>query len=186
MPWHRHRSAAGRRSAGAGCRRRRRRPLGVHRWPGRWPRGSRGGCRRSCHWRILGLRGRAEVARSLALSVQLGGWCEPHVVDGVVRSEKVWSGRGGRSRIVCIMPAERVMPTEESQDLIDLTRKICADQLAPKVSAAEEASTFPRETFALLGSAGLLSLPYAEELGGTHLGRELVGADLARQVDEVL
>jgi alkylation response protein AidB-like acyl-CoA dehydrogenase len=64
------------------------------------------------------------------------------------------------------MPAERVMPTEESQDLIDLTREICADQLAPKVDAAEEAGAFPRDTFALLGSAGLLSLPYAEELGG--------------------
>jgi alkylation response protein AidB-like acyl-CoA dehydrogenase len=58
------------------------------------------------------------------------------------------------------------MPTEESQDLIDLTREICADQLAPKVAAAEEAAEFPRDTFALLGRAGLLSLPYAEELGG--------------------
>ncbi|HEX7535903.1 MAG TPA: acyl-CoA dehydrogenase family protein, partial [Dermatophilaceae bacterium] len=64
------------------------------------------------------------------------------------------------------MPADRIMPTEESQDLIDLTRQICADQLAPKASAAEEAATFPRDTFALLGRSGLLSLPYAEELGG--------------------
>jgi alkylation response protein AidB-like acyl-CoA dehydrogenase len=64
------------------------------------------------------------------------------------------------------MPAERLMPTEESQDLIDLTREICADQLAPQVAAAEESATFPRETFALLGRAGLLSLPYPEELGG--------------------
>ena len=58
------------------------------------------------------------------------------------------------------------MPTEESQDLIDLTRQICADQLAPEVNAAEEAARFPRETFALLGRSGLLSLPFAEELGG--------------------
>ncbi len=58
------------------------------------------------------------------------------------------------------------MPTEESQDLIDLTREICADQLAPIVVAAEEKAEFPRATFALLGRAGLLSLPYAEELGG--------------------
>jgi alkylation response protein AidB-like acyl-CoA dehydrogenase len=58
------------------------------------------------------------------------------------------------------------MPTEESQDLIDLTREICADQLAPKVDAAEEAAEFPRDTFALLGRAGLLSLPYHEEHGG--------------------
>jgi alkylation response protein AidB-like acyl-CoA dehydrogenase len=58
------------------------------------------------------------------------------------------------------------MPTEESQDLIDLTRKICAGQLAPKVDAAEEAGQFPRDTFALLGRSGLLSLPYAEKHGG--------------------
>jgi alkylation response protein AidB-like acyl-CoA dehydrogenase len=64
------------------------------------------------------------------------------------------------------MPAERLMPTEDGQDLIDLTREICADQLAPKASAAEAAGEFPRDTFALLGKSGLLSLPYAEELGG--------------------
>jgi alkylation response protein AidB-like acyl-CoA dehydrogenase len=58
------------------------------------------------------------------------------------------------------------MPTEESRDLIDLTRKICADQLAPTVDAAEEAARFPRDTFALLGRSGLLSLPYAERHGG--------------------
>src|SRR3954469_7178733 len=64
------------------------------------------------------------------------------------------------------MPAERLMPTEDGQDLIDLTREICAPQLAPKASAAEAAGEFPRDTFALLGKSGLLSLPYAEELGG--------------------
>jgi len=58
------------------------------------------------------------------------------------------------------------MPSEESQDLIDLTRQICTGQLAPVVDAAEEAAQFPRDTFALLGRSGLLSLPYAEELGG--------------------
>src|SRR5450631_2248551 len=64
------------------------------------------------------------------------------------------------------MPAERLMPTEESQDRSDQTREICADQLAPKVDAAEEAAELPRDIFALLGRSGLLSLPYAEELGG--------------------
>jgi alkylation response protein AidB-like acyl-CoA dehydrogenase len=64
------------------------------------------------------------------------------------------------------MPAERLMPTEESQDLIDLTRQICADQLAPIASGAEEAAQFPRDTFALLGRSGLLSLPYPEDVGG--------------------
>ncbi len=58
------------------------------------------------------------------------------------------------------------MPTEESADLIALTREICADHLLPKADAAEAAGQFPRETFALLGRSGLLSLPYPEELGG--------------------
>src|SRR6478609_6246734 len=64
------------------------------------------------------------------------------------------------------MPADRLMPTEEAQDLIELTREICAEQLAPKASAAEAAAEFPRDTFRLLGDAGLLGLPYPEELGG--------------------
>ena len=68
--------------------------------------------------------------------------------------------------IIAGMPAERLMPTEDGADLIDLTREICTDQLAPKASAAEAAGEFPRDTFALLGKSGLLSLPYAEELGG--------------------
>ncbi len=58
------------------------------------------------------------------------------------------------------------MPTEESRDLIDLTREICADQLAPIASAAEEEAQFPSDTFALLGRSGLLSLPYAQQHGG--------------------
>src|SRR6476619_3251685 len=64
------------------------------------------------------------------------------------------------------MPADRLMPTGEARDLIALTREICAEQLAPKASAAEAAAEFPRDTFRLLGDAGLLSLPYPEELGG--------------------
>src|SRR5689334_21681491 len=64
------------------------------------------------------------------------------------------------------MPADRLMPTGEARDLIALTREICAEQLAPKASAAEAAAEFPRDTFRLLGDAGLLSLAYPEELGG--------------------
>ena len=62
------------------------------------------------------------------------------------------------------------MPTEEGQDLIDLTREICAKELLPRVDEAERAAAttprLPREAFQTLGRAGLLSLPYAEELGG--------------------
>ncbi|HET7305040.1 MAG TPA: acyl-CoA dehydrogenase family protein [Segeticoccus sp.] len=64
------------------------------------------------------------------------------------------------------MPVDRLMPTEESADLIGLTREICRDHLAPTAGPAEEKGEFPRETFALLGEAGLLSLPYPEEYGG--------------------
>ncbi|MGW0228213.1 acyl-CoA dehydrogenase family protein [Actinopolymorpha singaporensis] len=64
------------------------------------------------------------------------------------------------------MPVERLLPTPEAHDLLDLTREIAAEQLAPRAAEAEETSTFPRETFRLLGRAGLLSLPYPEEYGG--------------------
>ncbi len=62
------------------------------------------------------------------------------------------------------------MPTEEGQDLIDLTREICAKELRPRVDEAERAAaldeSFPTEVFRTLGAAGLLSLPHPEEHGG--------------------
>ena len=64
------------------------------------------------------------------------------------------------------MPADRLMPTEESADLIRLTRDLATKELAPKVVEAEATETFPREVFRVLGRAGLLSLPYPEEYGG--------------------
>ena len=64
------------------------------------------------------------------------------------------------------MPVTRVLPTEEATELIALVRDIARDELRPQVDAAEAAARFPREVFALLGRSGLLSLPYAEELGG--------------------
>jgi alkylation response protein AidB-like acyl-CoA dehydrogenase len=64
------------------------------------------------------------------------------------------------------MPADRLMPTEESADLIRLTRDLAAKELAPRVAEAEATETFPREVFRTLGRAGLLSLPYPEEYGG--------------------
>ena len=64
------------------------------------------------------------------------------------------------------MPAERLLPTTEAEDLIALVREICRDELAPRAAAEEEAGRFPRETIRLLGKTGLLGLPYPEELGG--------------------
>ena len=68
------------------------------------------------------------------------------------------------------MPATRIMPTEDGQDLIDLTREICDKELRPRVDEAERAAAttpaLPTEVFRTLGRAGLHSLPYPEELGG--------------------
>ena len=68
------------------------------------------------------------------------------------------------------MPATRLMPTEDGQDLIDLTREICDKDLRPHVDEAERAAAtapqLPTEVFRTLGRAGLLSLPYPEEVGG--------------------
>ena len=62
------------------------------------------------------------------------------------------------------------MPTEEGQDLIDLTREICDKELRPRVDDAERGAAatpqLPRDVFRTLGRAGLLSLPYPEEFGG--------------------
>lgn len=64
------------------------------------------------------------------------------------------------------MPAERVLPTQEAADLVALTRQLARKQLAPLVDAHEADETFPRETFRVLGRAGLLGLPYPAEYGG--------------------
>ena len=64
------------------------------------------------------------------------------------------------------MPADRLMPTEESTDLIDLTRSIVDKELRPIVDEHDREARFPREVFRTLGRAGLLGLPYPEEVGG--------------------
>ncbi|MBD8607677.1 acyl-CoA dehydrogenase family protein [Aeromicrobium sp. CFBP 8757] len=64
------------------------------------------------------------------------------------------------------MPAERLMPTEESHDLIALTRDIVDHELRPVVAGLDARAEFPRDVFRTLGRAGLMSLPYPEELGG--------------------
>ncbi|WP_106401263.1 acyl-CoA dehydrogenase family protein [Actinocorallia populi] len=64
------------------------------------------------------------------------------------------------------MPAVRLLPSPEAEDLLALTRDLCAKELLPRVGRAERDEEFPREVFALLGRAGLLTLPYPEEFGG--------------------
>ena len=64
------------------------------------------------------------------------------------------------------MPAERLMPTQEASDLIDLARTIVDKELRPHVVEYEAKGEFPREVFRTLGGLGLLSLPFPEEYGG--------------------
>ena len=52
------------------------------------------------------------------------------------------------------------------RELLDLARELADKELRPQVDAAERESRFPRETFAVLGRAGLLGLPYPERWGG--------------------
>ncbi len=64
------------------------------------------------------------------------------------------------------MPADRLMPTDESRDLIELTRHIVDKELRPAIASLDAKAEFPREVFRTLGRAGLLSLPYPEDVGG--------------------
>ncbi len=59
-----------------------------------------------------------------------------------------------------------MLPTPEAADLLALTAEIADKELAPRAAAAEAAGEFPREVFTTMGRAGLLALPYPEELGG--------------------
>ncbi|HEX3493439.1 MAG TPA: acyl-CoA dehydrogenase family protein, partial [Streptosporangiaceae bacterium] len=71
------------------------------------------------------------------------------------------------------MPAERMLPTAEDEQLVALTREIVAAELAPVASEYEAESRFPREKFRLLGKSGLLGLPYPEQWGGSGVSYEV-------------
>ena len=64
------------------------------------------------------------------------------------------------------MPVDRELPTSEAADLIALTRDLADAELAPKAAQYEREERFPREVFGLLGDAGLLGLPFGEDVGG--------------------
>ncbi|MBE1500648.1 alkylation response protein AidB-like acyl-CoA dehydrogenase [Amycolatopsis lexingtonensis] len=71
------------------------------------------------------------------------------------------------------MPAERLLPDSDAEDLVALATEIARDELAPRAAAAEEAEQFPREQFRLLGKSGLLGLPYPERWGGGDVRYEV-------------
>ena len=64
------------------------------------------------------------------------------------------------------MLVDRELPTQEARDLIGLTRELADAELAPKAGQYEREERFPREVFRLLGDAGLLGLPFGEDVGG--------------------
>jgi len=64
------------------------------------------------------------------------------------------------------MPAERLLPSAEAEEIIAMSRDFATRELAPRAAEAEEREQFPREMFAKLGDLGLLAMPYAEEWGG--------------------
>ena len=64
------------------------------------------------------------------------------------------------------MPVDRLLPTREAYDLLELTRELVAKELAPRATEDEAAERFPRDVFATLGASGLLALSYPEEYGG--------------------
>jgi len=61
---------------------------------------------------------------------------------------------------------DRILPSEEAHELLDLTREIAERELAPQVSGFEARGEFPREVLRTVGRAGLLGLPYPESDGG--------------------
>ncbi|GGQ35772.1 acyl-CoA dehydrogenase family protein [Streptomyces mutabilis] len=64
------------------------------------------------------------------------------------------------------MPVDRLLPSPEAEDLIQLTRDLADKELATRVAEHERSSIYPATVFTVLGQAGLLGLPYPEEYCG--------------------
>jgi len=82
---------------------------------------------------------------------------------------------------------DRLLPSDEAEALLELTRELADKELRPRAAEYEERAEFPREVFRTLGRAGLLGLPYPESYGGggqpyevyLQVVEELAGAWLA-------
>ena len=60
----------------------------------------------------------------------------------------------------------RLMPTEESVELMAMVEDVARKQIAPRASADEAAAHFPRDLFRTIGALGILGLPFDEQYGG--------------------
>jgi len=65
-----------------------------------------------------------------------------------------------------VVTVDRILPSAEAYELLDLTRELADGELAPRVARFEERGEFPREVLRTIGRAGLLGLPYPEADGG--------------------
>lgn len=64
------------------------------------------------------------------------------------------------------MTVERILPSDEAYELIELVTELADRELAPRAVDFETRGVFPREVLRTLGRSGLLGLPYPEEYGG--------------------
>ena len=64
------------------------------------------------------------------------------------------------------MAVDRLLPSDEAYDLIEMTRDVADKLLEPVAAQHEKDHTYPEGLFAQLGGVGLLGLPYPEEFGG--------------------
>lgn len=64
------------------------------------------------------------------------------------------------------MPVDRMLPSDDARDLIDLTRTVADKALDPLVDEAEKNRAYPDAVFRTLGEAGLLTLPQPTQWGG--------------------
>ena len=64
------------------------------------------------------------------------------------------------------MTVDRILPTDEAHDLLDLATEIATKELAPKAAEFEARGEFPREVLRTIGRSGFLGLPYPESDGG--------------------
>jgi len=60
----------------------------------------------------------------------------------------------------------RLMPTEESVDLMAMVEDFASRELASRASDDEASATFPRDALAALGRLGILGLPFDAAYGG--------------------